>query len=328
MAILKTSLLVLRLTILGLVEWCATEPVCQQDGMTVATAPHPMGDTIKMDALLQIQSSMKKGATGVSLLAEKSKGSASELEDLDHFTQHLQTYLHDSSASPSSNASSCDLCDARWVFILGLGRTGSTSLLAMMNLIAGAHLAGENFGILRSLRGLEEKAQKISGQKNKAWEHGDIDSNRVLCALQSYIKAIGGFAGSDVMIGFKEIRHRDEQDLDFFKKLFPCGRFIINTRRDVAAQTLAQKALNWTVKSPIEHQTRRMEAWQQANKQVSLLMRLEDNFTTDGFNNMLSWLGVSGCRFTSLAHKNEGEAYTSAHDSSSDGHLEGHCIVR
>mmetsp|Transcript_8251 Transcript_8251/g.10770 ORF Transcript_8251/g.10770 Transcript_8251/m.10770 type:complete len:149 (-) Transcript_8251:1950-2396(-) len=39
----------------------------------------------------------------------------------------------------------CDLChDYDWVFILGTGRSGSTTILSMINSIPGFYLAGEN----------------------------------------------------------------------------------------------------------------------------------------------------------------------------------------
>lgn len=231
----------------------------------------------------------------------------------------LQEHLHRSTA--------CDLCGhpQQWLFILGTGRSGSTSLLQMVNEIPGFHLAGENRGVLTSLSQLFDHAQHLA-QKNDSmlsWTHGDILEHKVLCALQSYIRAIGGFSESDRVIGYKEIRHSNEEALSFFQKLFPCARFIANTRRHLDAQIKSRENVGWgaTNASALVKASRSLESWARKHQNISILMRLEDNFTAHGFNQLLKWLGVHGCTFMSVAHENR-NGYSNI---STNGHLQGAC---
>merc|ERR1712083_873332 len=64
-----------------------------------------------------------------------------------------------------------------------------------------------------------------------------ISDNRVLCAMQKYVKTImGEYKIQPSVIGFKEIRHYKTRELAFFHKVFPCARYIVNTRRNIKKQ--------------------------------------------------------------------------------------------
>merc|ERR1711937_376277 len=100
-------------------------------------------------------------------------------------------------------------------FVLSSGRTGSTSILEMLNAIPGVYLAGENFGLMQHVQELYENDDMrtlMAGENysTASFYHLPISNNDVRCALQSYVKAmIGGFSSSTTsVIGFKEIRHQ------------------------------------------------------------------------------------------------------------------------
>ena len=77
------------------------------------------------------------------------------------------------------------------------------------------------------------------GKLQDAWGHPNIDLPGILCTLQLYVKQILGAydMSSTRIIGFKEIRHVNTEQLQFFRLLFPCGRYIINTRQDLQVST-------------------------------------------------------------------------------------------
>lgn len=213
------------------------------------------------------------------------------------------------------HSAGCDLCGAsqHWLFILAAGRSGSTTLLEMVNQIPGIRLAGENFGGLSDLRKLADNAQKVDHINTLAMLHGTINRTDVLCSLQSYVRSIGGFSDSDEIIGFKEIRHNNKDDLAFFRELFPCARFIVNMRRNITALIESRSNLGWKTEDyKVKEAAEVLESWQRKHHAISYLMRLEDDFTTKGFNNLLSWLGVKGCQFKSVVHKNK-KGYSKAH---------------
>ena len=49
---------------------------------------------------------------------------------------------------------SCDLCGQRWLFVLATGRSGSTTVLNMLNALPGVYMAGENMNVVGKLRQL------------------------------------------------------------------------------------------------------------------------------------------------------------------------------
>lgn len=214
----------------------------------------------------------------------------------------------------TSTADTCNLCvgEQRWAFVLSSGRTGSTSILEMLNAIPGFYIAGENFGLLQHVQELyqNDDMQILMAGGNystASFYHLPISSNDVRCALQSYVKAmIGGFDPSTTsVIGFKEIRHHTAEELDFFLELFPCARIVINTRADTEALQESQNHTFEDVPNQEELQavTDVLENWQAAHRKEAFLMRLED-FSLKRFNEMLAWLGVANCQYTSIAEDN------------------------
>mmetsp|Transcript_27047 Transcript_27047/g.46928 ORF Transcript_27047/g.46928 Transcript_27047/m.46928 type:complete len:383 (-) Transcript_27047:47-1195(-) len=280
--------------------------------------------------LLQTAGNRRKASLDLEELAN-SEGATSDLQnetDLERASSDEQAFFMSHLQEQLNRSAACDLCghSQHWLFILGTGRSGSTSLLQMVNEIPGFHLAGENKGVLTSLTHLFAHAQSLAEKGTiLSWTHGDIVEHRVLCALQSYIRAIGGFSKSDRVIGFKEIRHSTEEALSFFQKLFPCGRFIGNTRKHLDAQIASREHVGWKLKlsevSELEKSTQSLESWVQKHHDISILMRLGDNFTTQGFNKLLNWLGVRGCSFISVAHENR-KGYSKG---TTNGHLQGVC---
>jgi len=208
----------------------------------------------------------------------------------------------------------CQLCGANWLFVVATGRSGSTTVLEMLNALPMVYLAGENGGILTAIRKLyNNQIQALISKKTTAggaWSHAKINNQRVLCAIQKMTKSIMGeftTKRSPRMIGFKEIRYDYSEDLAFLQRVFPCARFVVNTRRNLKEQ--AGSAFYETFKnaqSKAKEKTGVLKAWRSKfNPKRTFLLELED-FTTDKFNEMLKWLKVTGCKYTSVAHANNG----------------------
>jgi len=176
-------------------------------------------------------------------------------------------------------SSRCDLSEQRWLFVISTGgRTGSTSLLGMLNAHPSIALSGENSNQLADLLTLWNKA---SMQVTAVGPHvrGAISPSNLLCDLQRWVLDLNGVAappngsasssGSRFaehggyrlapIAGFKEIRWSlrslpqsstfsayDEQQttlLDFADMLFPCSRFIFNMRENATASTAGKVRL-------------------------------------------------------------------------------------
>mmetsp|Transcript_11724 Transcript_11724/g.16783 ORF Transcript_11724/g.16783 Transcript_11724/m.16783 type:complete len:192 (+) Transcript_11724:2-577(+) len=147
------------------------------------------------------------------------------------------------------------------------------------------------------------------GHAKGSWEHEEpISNTRMLCSMQAMVRAaIGDYdPNSTKVIGFKEIRH-DVHDLDFFIKLFPCGKFIINIRRDVEAQK-ASKKKNFVHSGDVDleaikEENDRLVKWAQNHNGRAFLLPLEE-FTVEKFNSLAKWLGVRGCEYGNVSHAN------------------------
>lgn len=211
----------------------------------------------------------------------------------------------------SATPADCDLCggDQQWLFVLAGGRSGSTTVLSMLNAIPGMHLAGENWGAVNSLLELYKSANSTgfghSSGVVDAWTHTEISERRVLCAMQDYIRVIvGEFDGATTKyIGFKEIRHKTPEQINFFSKVFPCAKYVINTR-DVDEQHKS----GWFKEMPLEKLEAKkvsLESFSATHGESAFDLPLED-FSVERFNSLLHWLGVDGCAFTQVAHANDG----------------------
>lgn len=195
----------------------------------------------------------------------------------------------------------CDLCGGgqEWLFILGTGRSGSTTALEMVDAIPGVYLAGENLGVMNALLDMyEAHRDRIENQV--------VSENRVFCALQQFVRTIIGQFDekSTRVIGFKEIRHVNQKQIDFFKKVFPGARFLLNTRKNLEKQHKSQFQMDIPMEE-LKNWTAQLEFFPKHNPRDTFMLRLED-FSVTLFNQMLRFLGVRSCFFTHVAHANQG----------------------
>lgn len=201
----------------------------------------------------------------------------------------------------------------QWVFIFGTGRSGSTSVLDMVNAIPGFFIAGENHGAMDVFLEMQQdisnfdsplEAFSFSAHYHGTWHKEDFSK-----AVQAYTLAlIGKFDEKTThTVGFKEVNHSRAEELQFFADTFPGAKFIINTRRDTAGQSQAQDIFfdeeTGLTEEQIEVNTQELEHWAADHPESSFLIQMED-FDLQHFNEMLTWLGVEGCEFTQVSHAN------------------------
>ena len=102
------------------------------------------------------------------------------------------------------------------------------------------------------------------------------------------------------IVGFKEIRHQKSSQLDFFTRLFPCAKFILNWREDIAAQSKSAwyGELNQDeAERVLRRKTTGLQTWGHDNAARSFSLVLgEYGFQVQQFNSLLEWLGIHGCR--------------------------------
>jgi hypothetical protein len=98
----------------------------------------------------------------------------------------------------------CDLCHHNFTIILGTGRSGSSSLLGMLNQLPRYDLSGEHNGQLMKFKELYNDIQKVKHMKSYAWVHNNQDQHKFLCYVQQWYLFESGHKQRWVH-GFKEI---------------------------------------------------------------------------------------------------------------------------
>jgi len=173
------------------------------------------------------------------------------------------------------NSPLCTPCKNRHLFIIATGRSGSTTLLKMFNLLPNVRLSGENANtlfvasrIISNLRQnstpplLEQDYDRLLG----AWMHNAIPKQSMACVMQHVLYALNPPPLSiqneqkpsvstsledydaNTILGMKTIRfHKGRPGMgippwtpteaaSFLLENFPCSRIIINVRSDLSSQ--------------------------------------------------------------------------------------------
>mmetsp|Transcript_6559 Transcript_6559/g.7501 ORF Transcript_6559/g.7501 Transcript_6559/m.7501 type:complete len:333 (+) Transcript_6559:292-1290(+) len=210
----------------------------------------------------------------------------------------------------------CNLCeDYDWIFILGTGRSGSTSILNMVNTLPGFYLAGENGRSIKTFYKLpffdgNERQKELEGLgvvPRGPYKHKNVNINSLYCSVQRYYRDIVGYSKKGkkfAVTGFKEVEITEPGVLKFMAKAFPCARFIVNYRKDLKAQH-ASKFQKEVPLFQLRKATNSLLEWATENGERTFVMPLED-FSVSLFNKMLDWIGVSGCVYKDVLHANKG----------------------
>jgi len=230
------------------------------------------------------------------------------------------------------NSPMCTPCQRRFLLIIATGRSGSTSLLRMMNLLPGVRLSGENNNELNS----EKKAldnlwdvghfqANIHNNAKGAWAHNAIPDGSLSCPIQQMFEALDppekqimlqeNFDDSHEIIGFKTVRfhiHNGGENLvKFVKNHLPCTRVLVNFRSDVQAQFKSRaKVFNDKRGSaPILVENEKMKRIAELfGKEYARILDMS-NWTKpetglDALNHAVEWLGFQNCKFNRLYHEN------------------------
>lgn len=146
----------------------------------------------------------------------------------------------------------CNLCGEKFLIIISLGRSASTTLTWTLDTLPGIRMGGENNGAINKFKDLMDDTAYLrnmkngEGIRNHPWGHAPFEEQNLLCAAQGYIQALypryNDTPDTDTILGFKTVRfleghsqHQDAAYLQFMTKVFPCARFVVNYRGDTEA---------------------------------------------------------------------------------------------
>lgn len=206
-------------------------------------------------------------------------------------------------------------CERNWLFQVSTGRSGSTSLMTMLNDLPNVYIAGENDGLFESLYALhkssirtESRAKGKNGVHN-AWWHHPVERSKLRRSARTYVESAIGLKQNQnyTWVGFKEIRFRTDDELDYILSLFPCSKVIVNIRRDVVRQHKSAFKRSSPISKLKSHNDMLLK-WSTKHRNRVFTLALED-FTLANLNRLAVWLDFPNCHFKQIAHANRNGGY-------------------
>ena len=211
--------------------------------------------------------------------------------------------------------SPCDIYKEKWIIILATGRSGSTTLMSMVNLLPGVNISGEHDGLMHSFKDLRDHLRRLKRMRGIAWAHTlwASEDNQVYCMAQQWVKSDSSNRNrSDDLIrhGFKEIRYNDVDILEFLEDAFPNAQFIISYRRDIAAQlSSTSKAFSQPFgTNDLNKHTKTLLDWAKERPDNKTYDMPLEKFSLETFSNLYQWLGFN-CTATAMEHDNADKGY-------------------
>ena len=184
----------------------------------------------------------------------------------------------------------------RWLFIWATGRSGSTTILEMLNSVPCVGLSGENGDFMKKLMSLDKTTRFINGKKG-AW-FNKVDLDKLMVIEQNWISSLN--SANTIISGFKEIRI---ESIPYITHLFPDAFHIINYRRNHTLQLASQ----FQTKNSDRGLFRKEEIIRKYLKNQTNVLELPlEDFTVQKFNEVLSWIGITKYVFTTVLHSNNG----------------------
>jgi hypothetical protein len=208
----------------------------------------------------------------------------------------------------------------------------------MLNLLPNVRMAGENNGHLfhgmsaiNTLKDTYEYKIDSRSEVLGAWRHHPIPRMAMTCPVQKMYETMNpppekvmnlrnGFDDSDTILGFKTVRFHDkkfgethEESTDFLLETFPCAKFIINIRGDVASQLKSWESAFGTQKDGaeiIEYNQRLLDVANRMGEDKARLIDMSEWSQKDDsglhvLNSLIDWLGFTDCAYPSLLHANK-----------------------
>lgn len=225
--------------------------------------------------------------------------------------------------------------------MIATGRSGSTTLMNMLDLLPNVRMAGENNGHLMwgyhawdNLKTTDEYRLDSREDVEGAWKHHPIPEQALACPTQHMFEVMNPPPEEDMMkrsweddpediIGFKTVRFHGDHFIsengelydatDFLVENFPCARFIINIRGDVEKQVKS-----WQVNFGMDLDGEEVRSYNRMLVNVASYMGPErarlldmsewtqkDNAGVYVLNDLIEWLGFVDCKYESLLHANK-----------------------
>lgn len=220
------------------------------------------------------------------------------------------------------DAATCRPCDQRFLFIIAQGRSGSTTLKNMVNMLPGVRLNGEMGDVISKMQDLysyiytHKDLERGSGNMKGPWGHNPYN-NELSCAAQKVIQAlnpppnVGDVGKASHIFGFKEIRVADLKGLKYLYTHFPCSRFVFNIRSEGEAFQKSQEL--YLQDEKLYRNSRAIPRLYTIMKNLlgeervylmDMALWKDEETGSEYFNALGKWLGFENCTFPKVLHDN------------------------
>ena len=199
-----------------------------------------------------------------------------------------------------------DACtEKRWLFVYSTGgRTGSTTMLAMLNAVPQLSVTGENGDLFGKLERMRQETMQLPRTRDASdpWMN-DVDAERIQVAICTWLQALSP-RPSALVHGFKEIRATSAAAA---ARSFPINsRFIVSYRTNTTEQVRSFGSLRKGVFDATDEESflDTMGYLRNATRGRRVFLLPVERFNVRAFNLLLRWLGVEGCEYTRVVHAN------------------------
>jgi hypothetical protein len=234
-----------------------------------------------------------------------------------------------------NNSPICSPCARRFVIEIAEGRSGSTTVMTMLDQLPNLRMAGENNGIL--IHQLDDvKAMAILNKYYQgAWQHNSIPEQALACPIQKFIEVINPpkmsenilIDDKDTIIGFKTIRlHNNmasnvftsKEICEFIIQYYPCSKILVNYRSDTQA-LLKSRHHTFGKNDKMDKLIRDAQKLQDiaqcldSKGKVPRMKMIDMNEWSSSeskgvevFNDVAKFLGYKNCSYPFVVHNNDG----------------------
>jgi hypothetical protein len=201
----------------------------------------------------------------------------------------------------------CNQCEDDWIIIVANGRSGSTTIVDMLNELPGVYVAGERAArserdIVDALFDYYEAATDRNKRSGPFQTFAKVEELPVLCEIQRAIKvALGPIPARTQTLGFKTLHAAgSNQRLERLRRLFPCARFVHNYRQDVHAEFHSPQSFfrrNGIDEQGLQRRTDLLADPRHAHFDLPL-----ETFGVPLFNDLRRFVGDERCTFVGVKH--------------------------
>ncbi|CAK9093817.1 unnamed protein product [Durusdinium trenchii] len=229
--------------------------------------------------------------------------------------RHVELLQH---AQQLQRRYSCSECVPA-LFVVTSSRTGSTTVLHMLNLIPGYDIKGENYGLWSDIYGMNKEREKNWKTYRRsslyAWHHSSGRNDTELeCSMR--LMLLGEINPNPLarVVGFRESMWRFDENLEDLAKLlevFPCAKVVMSYRKSLEDQLLSQSfALGDFQYFVTQQANQAMKSFAEAHRDRVYSLAMED-LDVEHFNKLLAFLGEDHrCEYVDVVHANEGRHFT------------------